>query len=56
MEKSKKDISCENCLHWKLYDDSMGRCLVSKKGNNSMYSGCGLITRNDFFCKIFEPK
>jgi hypothetical protein len=49
--------NCENCKYWgQLIAKKFRRCLKSKMADSPMYSGCGLNTKKDFGCKLFEEK
>ena len=49
---------CENCKHWRKFSnmDNLGSCTLSKARNEIMYSGCGLQTKSDFGCILFDEK
>ncbi len=48
---------CENCKYWgQMISKEFRRCLKSKMADSPMYSGCGLNTKKDFGCKLFEDK
>lgn len=49
--------NCENCKFWgQIISKEFRRCLKSKMADSPMYSGCGLNTKKDFGCKLFEAK
>lgn len=51
------ETNCENCKYWgQIISKNFRRCLKSKMADSPMYSGCGLITKKDFGCKLFEDK
>lgn len=46
---------CLMCKHWRVnggYD--MGKCMLSTYRIPQMRSGCGLYTRKDFGCILWE--
>lgn len=52
---------CGNCIHWSKRSgngtDNYGVCMASKNTRSKeMFSGCGLNTKQDFYCKIHTPK
>lgn len=48
---------CGNCVYWNSRNTPIGLCIASKNGRSKvMFSGCGLHTRYDFYCKIHQPK
>jgi hypothetical protein len=49
--------NCENCKYWgQIISKEFRRCLKSKMADSPMYSGCGLNTKKDFSCRLFEEK
>jgi hypothetical protein len=49
---------CENCKHWKEFSNrpKEGFCYLSKARHPMMHSGCGLYTKSDFGCILFDEK
>ena len=50
--------SCSGCLNWKQtnFKGRSGKCELSRKRSDRMFSGCGLITDKDFSCSEFKKK
>jgi len=49
--------NCSDCKHWaKGTHKNIGKCLLSKSKTPIMFSPCGLFTREDFGCKLFEKR
>lgn len=48
-------VMCGSCKHWQNNSrGKIGKCMISKIRHPMMYSGCGLYTREDFGCKLFQ--
>jgi len=46
---------CSSCKHWqKSVRRDIGKCMISKIGHPMMHSGCGIYTREDFGCNLFQ--
>lgn len=50
-------VMCGSCKHWQNNGrGNIGKCMMSKIRHPMMYSGCGLYTREDFGCKLFQNR
>lgn len=50
-------VMCGSCKHWQNNGrGNIGKCMISKIRHPMMHSGCGLYTREDFGCKLFQNR
>jgi hypothetical protein len=55
--KEVKDPICSGCVWWRQinFKGRSGKCELSRKKSDKMFSGCGLITDKTFSCSEFKP-
>jgi hypothetical protein len=53
-----KDPACSDCVFWRQinFKGRSGKCELSRKRSDRMFSGCGLITDKTFNCSEFKQK
>lgn len=50
-------MKCKDCKHWKNVEmEGWGSCNLAMTAEEELYTSCKLLTKAEFYCKLFYPK